>query len=262
MKSVVAALLGLAALAAPVQAQEPNPVAAGGALRVVFLGGNPAQAVRTPAGETLGPAADLARELGRRLGLPVEIKPIPGPPQVIEEVAGGRADIGFVAYEPSRTGTVEFSQTYILVHQTFIVREDSKIRTVADIDRAGQKIAGTTNDSITLYLARTLKNATPLAVENDQDANKKKLMAGEFDAFSGNRHRMTTWMREMPGTRVLPDNLFSVPQTIVVPKGKPEALAAVNKLIDDARASGLIQKSIEANGLIGVEVAPPGVPRN
>ena len=62
----------------------------------------------------------------------------------------------------------------------------------------------------------------------------------------------------MPGTRVLPDNLFGVPQTIIVPKGKPEVLADINRFIDDARASGLIQKSIEASGLIGVEVAPAG----
>lgn len=254
--------LGAALAVAAMVSIAASSAQAEGTLKVVFLGGNPAQAVRTPSGETLGPAADLAREFGRRLGQTVEIKPIPGPPQVIEEVASGRADIGFVAYEPSRVGTVEFSQTYILVHQTFIVRENSSIRTVADIDRSGQKIAGTTNDSITLRLGRTLKNAMLITVENDQEANKKKLLAGEFDAFSGNRHRMTTWMREMPGTRVLPDNLFSVPQTIVVPKGKPDVLAAVNKLSDDTRASGLIQKSIETNGLIGVEVAPPGVPRN
>lgn len=243
--------------AAPVFAM--NALAPGGTLRVVYLGGNPAQATRdAKTGEIAGPAAELARELGRRIGMPVDIKPISSPPQVIEEVAAGRADIGFVAFEPSRAGTVEFSQTYTLVRQTFLVIEGSSIRSVADIDRTGQKIAGTTSDSITLYLRRTLKNATLTPVENIPEENKKRLLAGTFDAFGGNRQRLTTWMKEIPGTRVLPDNLFGVPQTIVIPKGNPEALVYVNKFIDEARASGLIQKSIEAAGLIGVDVAPAG----
>ena len=212
----------------------------------------------TTTGEIRGPSADLARELGRRIGVPVAFRPIAGPPQVIEEVAAGRADIGFVAYAPSRAGTVEFSQTYTFVRQTFLVLEGSSIRGVADIDRPEQKIAGTINNSITLFLQQRLKNATLMAVENKPDENKKSLLAKEFDAFGGNRQRLTTWMKEMPGTRVLPDNLFGVPQTIIVPKGKPEVLADINRFIDDARASGLIQKSIEASGLIGVEVAPAG----
>jgi polar amino acid transport system substrate-binding protein len=177
---------------------------------------------------------------------------------VIEEVAGGRADIGFVAYEPLRAGSVAFSQTYILVGQTFIVLDASTIRSVADIDRDGQKIAGTANDSITAYLRRTLKHATLIAAENNPDANKKLLLTHAFDAFGGNRQRMTNWAHEMPGTRLLPDDLFNVPQTIIVPLGKPEGLKSINMFIDEARASGFIQKSIETSGLIGVATAPAG----
>src|SRR5438132_816236 len=82
-------------------------------------------------------------------GTPVEFKPVADPPAVIDAVSGGQADIGFVAYEPSRAGTVEFSQTYMLVQQSFLVMEGSTIRAIADVDRAGQKIAGGRNDSVT-----------------------------------------------------------------------------------------------------------------
>ena len=84
------------------------------------------------------------------------------------------------------------------------------------------------------------------------------MLAKEFDAFGANRQRLTTWMKEIPGARVLPDNLFGVPQTIIVPKGKPAVLEGVNRFIDEARSSGLIQKGIEAAALIGVDVAPAG----
>jgi polar amino acid transport system substrate-binding protein len=70
-------------------------------------------------------------------------------------------------------------------------------------------------------------------------------------------------MRSIPGTRLLPDNFFNVPQNIVVPKDKPEVLAAVDKFIDDMRVSGLLRDAIAKGGAIGVEPAPksPGSQR-
>jgi ABC-type amino acid transport substrate-binding protein len=122
-------------------------IAPSGTLRAVYLGTNPAQAMRDPAtGEVRGPAYDLARELARRNNVPLEFKPIASPPAVIEAVKNGETDIGFVAYEATRLGTVEFSQTYMLVRQSFLVLDGSPIKAIADIDRAGQKIAGTLND--------------------------------------------------------------------------------------------------------------------
>jgi polar amino acid transport system substrate-binding protein len=236
-----------------------NDIAPGGTLRAAYLSSNPAQAVQDRAtGAIRGASADLARELGKRLGMPVEFKPIAGPPAVIDAVSSGQADIGFVAYEPSRTGTVEFSQTYMLVQQSFLVLEDSTIRAIADVDRAGQKIAGGRNDSVTLFMKRKLKAATLVEVENNPAEIKRMLLAKEIDAFGANRQRLTTMMKEAPGTRLLPDSLFGVPQTIIVPKGKPEVLTAINRFLDEVRASGLLQSAIAASGIVGIEATPAG----
>jgi len=62
--------------------------------------------------------------------------------------------------------------------------------------------------------------------------------------------------RNIPDTRLLPDNFFNVPQNIVVPKDKPEVLAAVDKFIDDMRASGFLRDALAKGGAIGVEPAP------
>jgi polar amino acid transport system substrate-binding protein len=235
-------------------------VAPSGTLRAVYLGTNPAQAMREPAtGEVRGPAYDLARELARRDHAALEFKPIAGPPAVIEAVKTGDADIGFVAYEATRLGTVEFSQIYMLVRQSFLVLDGSSIKAIADIDRAGQKIAGTVNDSITLCMKRILKQATIVELANDPAELSKALTARTIDAFGANRQRLTTLSTAIPGTRLLPDDLFNVPQNIVVPKDRPAALAAVNALIDEVRASGALQRAIARGGAIGVAVAPAGV---
>src|SRR5260221_12568497 len=111
-------------------------------------------------GEVGGPAYDLARELARRNNVSLEFRPIANPPAVIEAVKNGQADIGFVAYEATRLGTVEFSQTYMLVRQSFLVLDGSPIRAIADIDRPGQKIAGVANESFRLVIKSILKQGT------------------------------------------------------------------------------------------------------
>ena len=235
-------------------------VVPGDTLRAAYLGTNPAQAMRDAAtGEVRGAAYDLARELARRNNVRLEFKPIAGPPAVIAAVKNGEADIGFVAYEATRLGTVEFSQTYMLVRQSFLVLDGSPIKAVADLDRAGQKIGGTVNDSITLCMKRILKQATIVELENNPAELSKALTARTIDALGANRQRLTTLSTATPGTRLLPDDLFNVPQNIVVPKDRPAALAAVNALIDEVRASGFLQSAIERGGAIGVAVAPAGV---
>ena len=235
-------------------------IAPGSTLRAAYLGTNPAQAMRDPAtGELRGPAYDLTRELARRNNVPLEFKPIASPPAVIEAVKNGEADIGFVAYVATRLGTVEFSQTYMLVRQSFLVLDGSPIKAIADIDRAGQKIAGTVNDSITLCMKRILKQATIVELENNPAELSKELTARTIDALGANRQRLSTLSTATPGTRLLPDDLFNVPQNIVVPKDRPAALAAVNALIDEVRVSGLLRSAIERSGAIGVAVAPAGV---
>src|SRR5207249_5640345 len=119
----------------------------------------------------------------RRNNVPLEFKPIASPPAVIEAVKNADADIGFVAYEATRLGTVEFSQTYMLVRQSFLVPDVSPIKAVADIVRAGQKIAGTFNDSITLCMKRILKQATFLDLEKNMAELIKAVAASTFDAL-------------------------------------------------------------------------------
>ena len=236
-----------------------NDIAPGGTLRAVYLGSNPAQAVQDRAtGAIRGVSADLARELGKRINVPVELKPAANPQGVIDAVSSGAADIGFVAYEPSRAGTVEFSQTYMLVQQSFLVLDGSPIRAVADIDRAGQVIAGIRNDSITLYLKRKLKQATLLEVENNPAEIQRLLTGKEIDAFGANRQRLTTLMARNAGVETIAGQPVRRSADHHRAQGQADVLTAVNRFIDDVRASGFLQNAIANSGVIGLQPAPAG----
>jgi polar amino acid transport system substrate-binding protein len=199
---------------------------------------------------------DLSRELARRLGVQVATNGMSSPQTVIDAVEKGQADIGFVAYNPERAGPVEFSQPYSLVQQTFLVRTDSPIRSVADIDR-DRKIGAGRGDSIALYLARNLKQAQLIELTETPANAVQMVLDGKLDAFGANRQRLTDLMRNLSGLRLLPDDLYGVEQTMIVPKGKPEVLRMVNQFIDDVRQSGFLRDSIQRSGVIGLAVAPP-----
>ena len=133
-------LLLLSLLAGAVMGAEPV-LAPTGMLRAAYIVANLAQARRDPAtGVISGVVVDLTRELGRRAGVPVAIAPLATAADVLEAVRSGSADIGFVAPNPERKGVVLYSQTYMLVQQSALVRADSDLRSVRDLDRPGRVI--------------------------------------------------------------------------------------------------------------------------
>ena len=56
---------------------------------------------------------------------------------------------------------------------------------------------------------------------------------------------------------MLPDNFYGVEQAVIVRKGNQPLMDVVEKLLDEARSSGLIAGAIKRAGLAGVDVAPP-----
>jgi polar amino acid transport system substrate-binding protein len=207
-----------------------------------------------------GPAVELARELARRRGVEVNLIGVQTPQNVIDAVRNGHADIGFVAYNPEREGPIKFSQPFMLVLQTFVVRRDSPLQSVKDIDRPNQKIGARRADSMALYLARTLKQAQLVEItEPTGTEGIQGVQSGQWDAFGTNRQRLTEALRNAPGLRLLKDDLYGVEQTIIVPKGDEENLKAVNQFIDDIRTSGFLRATIDRSGIIGIAVAPAAV---
>jgi len=136
--------------------------------------------------------------------------------------------------------------------------ENSPIKSVADADRAGIRIGVGARDAGDYFLTRTLKAATLVRNEGGiGEAIVKALLAGELDAYAGNRMRLHE-AAKTPGLRLVPDNFYGVEQAVIVPKGSVARLAIVDKFLDEARSSNLIAEAIARAGLVGVDVAPPG----
>ncbi len=229
-----------------------------GTLRATYIATNPVQASVDPkSGEVRGPGAAIAREIARRLDAPVQIIGVASPAAVIDSVRKGEADIGFVAFDPQRAAEVDFAQVYALAQNTYLVRADSPIQTTADVDRASIRIGVTARDTADLVLTRSLKAAELRRnTTGSMETAVQWLADGTVDAYGTNRQRLTELAARHAGYRLLPDNFYGVPQSVVAAKGNTALINAVNSAIDEARRSGLIARSIEQAGLAGVDVAP------
>jgi polar amino acid transport system substrate-binding protein len=176
---------------------------------------------------------------------------------VIEAIKSGAADIGFVAYDATRATQVDFSQTYLLAHNSYIVPRDSAPRSVADLDRPGIRIGVGERDAGDLFLTRNLKSAELKRMPSSEImAGIRMLAAGELEAYAANRTRLIEIAERDPTLRLLPDNFYSVEQAITVSKGNAAGLAIVDRFITEARIKGFIQAAIDRVGLKGVDVAP------
>jgi polar amino acid transport system substrate-binding protein len=249
----------LLAIATPAGAADlAAELAPSGTLRAAYIATNPVQAFVEPATKAVrGPAAAITAELARRAGVPFAVTGAKGVEGVLEAVKNGGADIGFLAYDAVRAAQVDFSQNYALAQNTYVVAEASPIRSVADADRPGVRIGVGARDAGDYFLTRTLKAATLVRNEGGiGDAAIKALLAGELEAYAGNRMRLAEAARKTPGLRLVPDNFYGVEQAVIVPKGNAARLAVMNRFIDEARASGLIADAIAQAGLVGVDVAP------
>ena len=235
-----------------------TPLAKNDMVRAAYLASNPAQALKDPVtGQPRGVVPDLVRELERTRGVTVTLIGRPNPQGVIDAVRNGEAEIGFVAYNPERAGPVEFTKPYLLVNQTFIVKPDSPIKSIADIDHQGRKLGATRADSIALYLRRTLKQGTLIELDDtSQETIQRLLRDGAIDAYGSNRQRLTDWTKNAKDVRLLSDDLYGVEQAIIVPGGRRDALDAANQFIDEVRRSGFLKASVDRSGVVGITVAP------
>ena len=57
--------------------------------------------------------------------------------KVFEGAKAGAWDVGFVAIEPVRAAEIEFTAPYVIIDGTYMVRKDSPLKEVDDVDKPG-----------------------------------------------------------------------------------------------------------------------------
>jgi polar amino acid transport system substrate-binding protein len=210
----------------------------------------------SPHGAPKGIAADLALELGRRVGLPVEFASFDAAGKTADAIRDALVDAGFIASEAERANVIEFSSAYLELPATYLVPAGSPIRSLSDIDRPGVRVAVSGRSAYDLYLSRTLKNAQLLRAEGIP-GSFKLFIDQKLDALAGLKPGLMADAQKLPGSRMLEGQFTAVQQSIGVPKKRTAAAKFLREFVEDAKRSGLVGQLVEKHGVKGVNVAPP-----
>jgi polar amino acid transport system substrate-binding protein len=231
-------------------------LAPAGKLRVGINYGNPVLATRDPgSGELRGVAVDLARELGNRSNLAVELVGFASAGQMVNGLKTASWDVAFLAIDRDRAEEIAFTAPYIEIEGTYLVAADSPLRAIPDVDRAGVRIGVSANSAYDLFLSRSLQNAE-LVRAASPNAAFELFLSGQVDVVAGVRQPLVDHAEKLPGLRVFPDRFMAIQQALGIPKARQEAAAYLRKFIEDVKASGLVARAIAKAGLNGVSLAP------
>lgn len=229
-----------------------------GKLRVGLNYGNNLLVVSmTP--EPRGVAPDLGRELGRRLGVPVEFVGFDSAGKLGDGVKTGAWDVAFLGNEPQRAAEIAFTAAYLEIPSTYIVSAASGIRAVDEVDREGVRIAVPEQAAYGLYLQRNIKRARLVLTKTNEEA-VKAFVNDKLEALAGLRPRLLIDITKLPGARLLDGQFTGVQQSIGTPKARAAAAEYLRAFVEEAKASGLVAEGIAKSGVAGVTVAPPARP--
>jgi polar amino acid transport system substrate-binding protein len=228
-----------------------------GTLRVALNMSNFLLTATDPAtGEPCGLAADLGRELGQRLGVPVTLLPYANPGELADAASSGVWDIGFIGAEPQRAHAIDFTAAYVEIEATYLVPPGSPLQSIAEVDRPGIRIAAPARSAYELYLSRTLQHAE-LVREQGAENTFKRFVEDHLEALAGLRPRLVTDQEALPGSRLLDGRFTAVQQAAGTPKGRPAGARYLRAFIEDIKATGLVARTIEKHHIRGLTVAAP-----
>jgi polar amino acid transport system substrate-binding protein len=204
-----------------------------------------------------GAVIEIARALGARIGIEVYLIGYPTPPVALDGLKAGECDMILMGIDPIRASEVDFSPPVVQFDYTCLVPAASSIHSFADVDRRDIRIAVVRNHASTLALSRILKHAELVYAETP-DSTFEVVRTGRADVFASTRFALLNYSTKQPGFRVLEDRYGANLLALAIPKGRAQRLAYVSEFIEQAKASGLVQKAIDRAGPHGVTVAATG----
>ncbi len=229
-----------------------------GKLRAGINLGNSVLAQKSASGELGGISVELARELGKRLGVPVELVEFQAAGRSFEAMGKGQTDVAFFAIEPVRAAEVTFSPPYAVIDGAYMVAKDSPLKTPADVDRPGIRVGVGLGSAYDLFLTRSLKNATIVRAKvGGGQASIDLFYAEKLDASAGVRQPLEAHAKTNPKVHVMKEPFMAIQQAMGVPPGRPAAARYVRDFVEEMKKNGFVAAALKRSGQSPDLVAPP-----
>ena len=218
-----------------------------GYLRFAINLGNPVLATLLPDGSPGGITVELANKLAAESQREARFVTWPTAGQVVDAALQDQWDIAFLAIDPAREDKLRFTPPYVTIESSAMVKKESEIRSVQEMDREGVVINVGKGAAYELYLIRTLKHATMRQYATSQEAIQA-FIHGEGDMAAGIRQPLEQAAQENAALRVLPDSFSQIRQAICVPRNAPQhyefICRCLSSWIADGTIAGMVKRHI------------------
>jgi polar amino acid transport system substrate-binding protein len=230
-----------------------------GKLRASINLGNPVLASLDPkTGQPVGVSVDLASELARQLGVPVEFVVAQSAGASVTNVSSGKADIGFFAVDPKRGEEIAFTDPYVLIEGFYLVRNDSPIKTNEQVDQPGNTVAVGKGSAYDLFLTRELHRATIVRIPTSP-AVVQGFLDQNLSVAAGVRQQLQKDASRTAGLRILDQRFMVIRQAMGVPKSRgAQAAQYLANFVKQMRSSSFVADSLERHHIDGAAVAGEG----
>ena len=219
-----------------------------GRIRAAVNLGNPVLAQSHPSTRQLtGLSVDLARDLGRRVGAPVELVVFDAARKVVEALKAASWDVAFLAVDSAREAEIGFTPPYLSIEGTYMVREDSPLRALSDFDRPGIRIAVGRGAAYELFLRRSLRSAELITADSSNEAIEM-FMTNKLDAVAGVRQTLLAFSNRRPGLRVITEWFTAIRQAIGIPKQDPVVIKYLAGFLEELKSNGFLSSSLARSG--------------
>jgi len=211
---------------------------------------------KSDAGNPIGVAPDMAREIAQHLGVPVKYVTYKTPGELADMAEAGAWDVGLIGAEPQRAEKIAFSPAYVEIEATYLVPAGSPLQSVADVDKPGMRIAVMGRAAFGLWLERNIKSAELVRTDSLASATEQ-FVRDKLDVLAGLRPGLLADAEKLPGARILDGKFMAVQQAVGTPRKNAAGAAFLRDFVEQAKASGFVAGLIERHKVRGLSVAPP-----
>jgi polar amino acid transport system substrate-binding protein len=208
-------------------------------------------------GRPRGIGAELGAALGHKLGVEVEWVTYLNSGDLTDAGTTGAWDVAFMPVDEQRKQKLDFGAAHIVLQSTWMVGPGSPIQTLADVDKPGTRVVGVENTASSRAAQRYLKSVT-VGLVKSTDEGFELLRTGKVDVTGGSRESLVVLSRLLPGSRVLDGGYLNSYVAVAVPKGRPAALAYATAFVEEAKASGLVRRTLDSFGMQSSVIPPAG----
>ncbi len=189
---------------------------------------------------------DLIREIGKRMGVEVEIQDMAFD-SLIAAVEQGKVDVVIASMAPTeeRMQKVDFSATYHYQKNSFLTAVDSSITLAKPEDAAMYKIGVQTGTTLDDWVTKNLVNTGKMPAENvfryeRADQSILDLQAGRIDLVLTDAGPAKEYEKQGQAKIVLTEKLFDTGENIALKKGETELKAELDRIINQLLSEGFI----------------------